>query len=168
MATDRSQWIQRPLLDGGMSKKKFVLADLSDAQQEIMEIVWEHGELSALEIQQILSKRREVARNTVRTLAERMEEKGWLVHREIGRTFLYSAAIPKSASVGQKVAEVVDKLCGGSPESLVAALLNYRGLDANELRRIREMLDEAKATASAKTRKLTGSNEDLLKRQKRS
>lgn len=134
-----------------MSKKKLVLAELSQAQQEIMEIIWEHGELSALELQQILAKRRDVARNTVRTLAERMEEKGWLVHREVGRTFLYSAAVPKAESVGQKIVEVVDKLCGGSPESLVAALLNYRGLDSNELKRIRHMLEEAKASGNGQS-----------------
>ncbi|MBL8854313.1 MAG: BlaI/MecI/CopY family transcriptional regulator [Planctomycetaceae bacterium] len=150
-----------------MSKQKLVLAELSEAQQEIMEIIWEEGELSALELQQILAKRRDVARNTVRTLAERMEEKGWLVHREVGRTFLYSAAIPKTESVGQKIAEVVDKLCGGSPESLVAALLNYRGLDSQELQRIRLLLDEAKATGNGKSNLLSGPGEGSRRPRKR-
>ena len=88
---------------------------------------------------------RKLARNTVRTLLERMEEKGWLTHVEEGRTFLYSAARPRRDSIGQKVREVVDVVCGGSPETLVAALLDYRGLRNNELKRIRELLDNAEA-----------------------
>jgi predicted transcriptional regulator len=129
-----------------MKKTEWTLTELSSAQQEIMAIIWEQGELSVSELHQILARDRSVARNTVRTLVERMEEKGWVVHRTIGRTFVYSAAIPQTVSIGQKVSQVIDQACGGSPESLVAALLNYRGLDAGELQRIRQMLKEAQAS----------------------
>ena len=122
------------------------LPSLSQAQREIMEIIWERGELSAVEVREVLGEKRDVAKNTVRTLLDRMEEKGWLKHREGGRTYLYSAAQPREASIGQKVVEVVEHVCGGSPEELVTALLDYRGLTPQELKRIRAMLDEAKAT----------------------
>jgi BlaI family penicillinase repressor len=125
------------------------LAELSAAQVEIMEIIWQRGEMSASELRDLIGRTRPVARNTIRTLLERMEEKGWLVHRSVGRTFLYSAAIPRQASIGQKIAEIVDTMCGGSPESLVTALLDYRGLTAAELTRIRQMLDQAKSTVAA-------------------
>lgn len=46
--------------------------------------------------------------------------------------------------MGQKVVEVIDQVCGGSPETLMTALLDYRGLTPAELKRIREMLDVAK------------------------
>src|SRR3569833_3188481 len=111
-----------------MTPKRSDLPDLSPAQREIMEIVWERGEVSAQEVRRVLSETRSVARNTVRTLLERMEEKGWLAHRAEGRTFFYSAARPRHDSIGQKVHEIVDSICGGSPEALVAALLDYRGL----------------------------------------
>jgi len=120
------------------------LPALSVAQLEIMEIIWQRGEASARELREILSETREVARNTVRTLLERMEEKGWLVHREEGRTFLYSAARPREATVGQKVIEVIDQVCGGSPDALMTAILDYRGLTPAELKRIRNMLDNVK------------------------
>ncbi len=150
-----------------MTEQELALAELSLAQQEIMEIIWEQGELSAGELQQILAGRRKVARNTVRTLVERMEEKGWLIHRTVGRTFFYSAAIPRTVSVGHKIAEVVDKVCGGSPESLVAALLNYRGLDTGELKRIRQMLDEAKASGTGKSPKSGSSSKSVTARRKK-
>jgi BlaI family transcriptional regulator, penicillinase repressor len=129
-----------------MAKKRSTLPGLSQSQREIMEIVWERNEVSAVDVREILSKKRDLAKNTVRTLLDRMEEKGWLKHREDGRTYLYSAAQPREASIGQRVVEVVEHVCGGSPEELVTALLDYRGLSPQELKRIRTMLDEAKAT----------------------
>ena len=126
------------------------MPELTPAQQEIMEIIWERGELSASEVRRILSQTRPVARNTVRTLIERMEEKGWITHRPDGRTFLYSAAQQRNASIGQKVREVIETVCGGSPEALVTALLDYRGLSPTELERIRQMLSKARATKGEK------------------
>jgi len=133
-----------------MSKKRIEQPELTPAQGEIMEIVWELGEVSASEVRQVLARTRAVARNTVRTLLERMEEKGWITHREDGRTFLYSAAQPRQASIGQKVQEVVETICGGSAEALVTALLDYRGLSSGELDRIRLMLAQARATKKEK------------------
>ena len=129
-----------------MAKKRRDLPELTPAQGEIMEIVWERGEVSASEVRRVLSRTRQVARNTVRTLLERMEEKGWIQHREEGRTFRYSAAQPRHVTIGQKVQEVVETVCGGSAEALVTALLDYRGLDHDELKRIRQMLAQARAT----------------------
>jgi len=135
-----------------MAAKRPALPGLSQSQREIMEIVWDRGEVSAIEVRDILSKKRDLAKNTVRTLLDRMEEKGWLKHREDGRTYLYSAAPPREAPIGQKVLEVVEHVCGGSPEELVTALLDYRGLSPQELKRIRTMLDEAKATRLPQSR----------------
>ena len=129
-----------------MAEPRGELPELTPAQGEIMEIIWDRGEVSASEVRRILSLTRKVARNTVRTLLERMEEKGWITHREEGRTFLYAAAQPRAATIGQKVREVIETVCGGSAEALVTALLDYRGLDAGELARIRRMLAQARAT----------------------
>ena len=133
-----------------MSKKRQEMPELTPAQGEIMEIIWELGEVSATGVRRVLSQTRPVARNTVRTLLERMEEKGWITHREDGRTFLYSAARPRHATIGQKVREVVETVCGGSAEALVTALLDYRGLSRGELERIRQMLAKARATKGEK------------------
>ena len=133
-----------------MTKKRRDLPELTPAQGEIMEIIWELGEVSASEVRRVLSGTRTVARNTVRTLLERMEEKGWITHREDGRAFLYSAAQPRQATIGQKVQEVIDTVCGGSAEALVTALLDYRGLSPDELQRIRQMLAKARATKEEK------------------
>jgi predicted transcriptional regulator len=128
-----------------VAKKQADLPDLSPAQREIMEIVWQGGEVTAHEVRRILAQTRNVTRNTVRTLIERMEDKGWLTHRAEGRTFYYTAARPRQDTIGQKVREIVETVCGGSPETLVAALLDFRGLQPDELKRIRQLLDDAQA-----------------------
>ncbi|HTU27279.1 MAG TPA: BlaI/MecI/CopY family transcriptional regulator [Pirellulales bacterium] len=133
-----------------MAKKRRLLPELSPAQQQIMECIWQQGELSASEVRALLKPRREVARNTVRTLLERMEEKGWLKHREDGRTFLYSAAQAKQATLGGKIADIVERVCGGSPEMLMSALIDFRGLSQDELSRIRQMLDQAQSRGTPK------------------
>ena len=115
---------------------------LTDAQREIMEIVWQRGEVTVSEVRDALAQRRELARNTVQTMIVRLEEKGWLKHREERRAFVYSANRPRTASLGAKVAQMVDRLFAGSPEEMVTALIEHRGLSPDEAERIRAMIDE--------------------------
>ncbi|QDT94624.1 BlaI/MecI/CopY family transcriptional regulator [Gimesia aquarii] len=116
---------------------------LTESQREIMEIVWERGEVTVSEVRDALAKQRELARNTVQTMIVRLEEKGWLKHREQGRTFVYSAKRPRTVSLGAKVSQMVDRLFAGSPEELVTALLDYRDISPEEIERIRAMIDKA-------------------------
>ena len=126
---------------------------LSPGEMELMEIVWEHEEVSAYEVCEIISERRTVARETVRTMLARMEAKGWLTHRIVGRTYFYAPTVPQEKGLGQRIAQLVDRACGGRPEQLVNALLQYRGLTAEELKRIRELLDAAGPEKQASRRK---------------
>lgn len=127
------------------------LSELSAAQREIMHILWdEDREMTAGEVRAVLLQRRDVARNTVRTLLERMESKGWVKHREEGRKYWYRAACQRERSIAQQVGSVLERFCGGSPETLVSALLDYRGLTADEIERVRKLLSEAKSKQSRK------------------
>ncbi len=123
-------------------------SSLSAAQREIMEIVWDKGEVAAIEVRDIIAKRRPVARETVRTILQQMEEKGWVKHRVVGRTHFYSAAMPREAAVGHRVVELLDTICGGSPERLVTALLDFRGLSKAESERIQQLIEKAKKKKS--------------------
>jgi BlaI family penicillinase repressor len=120
------------------------LPPLPEGQREIMEIVWDQGEASVFEVREILGQRREVSRTAVRTTLERLEEKGWLTHRVIGRTHFYAPLVSRDVSLGQRVVDIIDKACGGEPERLMAALMEYRGLTAEEVRRIQALLENAK------------------------
>ncbi len=68
----------------------------SDAQLEVLNIIWDRGEATVGEVWQAFSARRPVARNTVLTLVARLEEKGWLRRRTEGNVLRYSAVVPQA------------------------------------------------------------------------
>lgn len=119
------------------------LPALSDLQRELMEIIWERGEATVSEVRDDLSKKRPLARNTVQTMLVRLEEKGWLDHRQERRSFVYFARVPRSTNLGAKVSQMIDRLFAGSPEQMVNALLEYRGLSPDEANSIRKMIHNA-------------------------
>jgi predicted transcriptional regulator len=125
-------------------------APLTAAQREIMEVVWTRREATVSEVRQALPATRKLARNTVQTMLVRLEEKGWLKHRQVGRTFFYSANLPRTVSLGAKVAQLVDRFFAGAPEEMVTALIEYRGLTTAEADRIRTMIDAADTKAEGK------------------
>jgi len=120
------------------------LPTLPEGQREIMEVIWEQGEASVFEVREILARRREVSRTAVRTTMERLEEKGWLTHRVIGRTHFYSPVISRETSLGQRVLDMLNRACGGEPELLMAALVEQRGLTSQEIVKIEALLEQAK------------------------
>ncbi len=113
------------------------LPALSQAQLEIMHVVWGAREVTVTDVWNVLSQRRQVARNTVLTLMDRLEKKGWLRRRADGQTHYYSAAAPRATTLGNVVHRLVDAAFAGSAEALVLALLEGRGVSDEEARRIR-------------------------------
>jgi predicted transcriptional regulator len=120
------------------------LPALSEAQLEIMHAVWEGGEVTVTDVWTALSRRRRVARNTVLTLMDRLEKKGWLTRRVAGPAHYYTAASPRAAALGGVVRRLVDAAFAGSAEGLVLALLEGRGVSDEEARRIRRLIDNAR------------------------
>ena len=77
-----------------------VMPPLSEAQMEIMNVVWDRGEATVADVWKVLSARRKLARSTVLTMLTRLEEKGWLSRDEEGHAFRYRAAVPREATLG--------------------------------------------------------------------
>jgi len=126
------------------------LSPLTASQRAIMEVFWKQGEATVSQVREALAARRELARNTVQTMIVRLEERGWLTHREVGRTFVYRALVPESVSLGAKVAQLIDRFFAGSPEEMVTALIQYRGLTRDEGARIRSMIEVAESKSRTK------------------
>lgn len=126
-----------------MSKRRRKLPPpLSEAQIEIMEVVWEQGEVTVAEVWKALAERRSVTRNTIQTLMARLDDRGWLRHRSDGKTFFYRAAHGRTAAQRQLVRTLVQSAFGGAAEGLVMALLE-NGVTPAEARRIRDMIEKA-------------------------
>ena len=136
------------------------LPPLSEAQLEIMNSVWDRGQATVADVWKDLCQRRPLARNTVLTLMTRLAEKGWLKQQE-GSTFQYTAAVPRTATLGNMVRRLVDTAFGGSAEGLVMALLDGRGVSKDEAERIAAMIQQAEAVV-LKVRSSTGHSPVLL------
>ncbi len=124
------------------------LAPLSDAQIEIMDLVWARSEATVTEIWKLLAARRSVARTTVLTVMDRLVKKGWLRRRTSDQQHVYSAARTREATLGGLVHRLVDTAFAGSAESLVVALLDGRGVSDAEAKRIRKLIQEARRKQS--------------------
>jgi BlaI family transcriptional regulator, penicillinase repressor len=116
---------------------------LSEAQTEIMKVVWERGEVTLRDVCKALPPHRQVAANTVQTLLTRLAEKGWLARRAEGKIFHYRATSPRETGLKQIVRRVVDSAFGGSQEELVLALLQGEQLSKEEADRIRQLIERA-------------------------
>ena len=121
---------------------KSELPPLSEGQLEIMNIVWDQGKATVGQVWRVLANRRSISRNTVSTTVTRLEEKGWLRHRVIGGTFLYSATQPREKVLPRMVHRLVDAAFQGSAEGLVLTLLEGGRLSAEEVERIKAMLEK--------------------------
>ena len=122
---------------------KAELPPLSEAQLEIINVVWDQGTATVGKIWKVLAKRRALSRNTVSTMVTRLEEKGWLRHRVVGGTYLYSATHPREKVLPRMVHRLVDAAFQGSAEGLVLTLLEGGRLSAEEVERIKAMLEKA-------------------------
>jgi predicted transcriptional regulator len=118
---------------------------LSAAQMEIMEVVWDRGEVTVGEIWKILAARRSIARNTVQTTVVRLEQRGWLEHRDEGGVFYYAAAHPRRAAVGGLVRRLVDTAFKGSVSGLVMALLENYKLTPEEAERLKPLIERSES-----------------------
>lgn len=130
-----------------MAKKK-QRAPLSEAQLEIMNIVWERERVTVADVWQSLSQRRPIARNTAQTMLTRLEEKGWLKHSTEGNAFLYRPTVPRQATRKRMVQQLLDAAFDGSTENLVMTLLDDRSLSKDEADRIRQLINDASGEES--------------------
>ena len=127
-----------------MAGKEGGLPALSDGQLALMNAIWDEGEATVADVWKRLSNSRPLARNTVQTVMTRLEDKGWLRHRTVGKAFLYSATAPRSRTLRRMVRSLVDTAFRGSTEDLVATLLKGQRLSSEEALRIRRMIERAK------------------------
>jgi BlaI family transcriptional regulator, penicillinase repressor len=113
---------------------------LSDLEQQVMQIVWNHGKATAAEIQAALVPKRALKDSTVRTILTRLEEKGYVEHEVDGRTFVYRGLERPNQVAGRAVKQILDRFCHGSLESLLTGMVDDELVDPEELKEITERL----------------------------
>jgi BlaI family penicillinase repressor len=118
----------------------------TDRELDVMAVLWRRGNGTVAEVRDAL--RDELAYTTVLTILRTLQEKGYVRHAVEGRAHRYYPKVSQHAAGGSALARVVDKIFGGSSELLLTHLVNERDLSGEELRRLRELLDEKLDTRS--------------------
>lgn len=116
---------------------------LTGLQLSILRVLWDRGEATTQDVWERLTEDRPLALTTVATIMSRLERKRVLTHRREGRQYVYRATVTRSDVRRSKVRELTENLFGGDPSALLSHLVRADEVDAAELSRIREMLDEA-------------------------
>src|SRR5919206_2051035 len=111
----------------------------TDRELDVMAVLWERGPSTVAEVRAALED--ELAYTTVLTVLRTLEDKGYVGHEEEGRAYRYFAAVEREAAGQSALRRVLGKLFAGSPELLLTQLVDERGLDADELARMRRLLD---------------------------
>lgn len=127
-----------------MSSKKDPLPSLAPSELEIMDVVWEVGEATINEVLDRVNELREspLRRTTIQVQMQRLEQKGWLEHREEGRTFLYRACREREETRASIANEMKERVFGGSAVELVRCLVDQKKISNAELNRLKKMISE--------------------------
>ena len=127
---------------------------LTELQLAIIQVLWDRGEASILEIHDELRAERRVAQSTIATLLARLEKKNLVARREDGRQHLFRALVNQEEvqrSVTIDSARKMKQVFFGDRATMVSYLLDAAELAEDELERAREILDKKlREKASAK------------------
>ena len=111
---------------------------LFDSELKVMEVLWEHGQKSAREIVDILSKRIGWNKNTTYTVIKKCIEKGDVEREEPG--FLCKALVSRDEAAQSETEQLIDKMYGGSSELFFSSFLKNQGISEEEAARIAKMI----------------------------
>ncbi len=116
---------------------------LTEAELELMSILWRIGEGSVADVIGNLPEGRDLAYTSVSTILRILEQKGILKTRKEGRGHIYIPAIAKSEYEAKTVKHIVNRVFDGTPMALVKQLLDSVPLDPREIDELRNILDAA-------------------------
>lgn len=113
---------------------------LTSREMDVMNVLWKLGSGTVSEVQRGLSD--DLAYTTVLTILRTLEKKGHLCHEAEGRAHRYLPLVEREKAQESAVRRITRKLFSGSPELVMAQLLSERGLSEEQLRRLRDLVDE--------------------------
>jgi predicted transcriptional regulator len=117
---------------------------LSRRERQIMDIVYEMKEVSALQVMERLPL--PPSYSAVRALLKVLEQKGHLLHRQDGPRYVFTPRLPKDKARKSALSHLMRTFFDGSTESVVAALLDLSedNLSEEDYRRLTELIEKAR------------------------
>ena len=126
-----------------------MLSKLPPREREIVDILYERGDLAVSEICDALPD--QLSGSAVRAMLKRLEDKGYVQRRESERGYLYSPSVSDTVAKKSALSEIVRVFFNGSPASAASALLGMSDkLDTDELDELQAMIARARQAKGGK------------------
>ena len=116
--------------------------NLTDREADVMQVLWDNGPSVVAEVRQQLAD--PLAYSTVLTVLRTLETKGFVGREEEGRGHRYFASVKQQAARKSALKHLTDKLFNGSTELLFAHLVSDKKLNADQIKRMRQLLNGPK------------------------
>jgi len=114
----------------------------TDAELEILNVLWTRGPATVREVHETLAKSRTLGYTTVLKLMQIMTEKGLVRRDERQRAHVYAARFAQEQTQRQLVGDLLDRAFGGSAAKMVMHALSAKRTSDEELAQIRQLLAE--------------------------
>ena len=116
---------------------------LTDAEARVMAVLWQKESATVADVVVALKKKRVVSYSTVQTILRILEMKGYVSHEKVARAFIYRPRVDERQARRRAVKHLAARLFNGSPSLLVLNVLEDDQIDAEELARLKKLIEEA-------------------------
>jgi BlaI family penicillinase repressor len=124
-------------------RRKKTVAELTEAEWEIMSVVWEKEPCAAGTVQEALVKSRDWAYATVKITMDRMVKKGFLEISKIRNLQLFRSCISEVEARRGEIRKMLKRGFGGALTPMLKFLIEHEGLSKQEAAQLREFVSKA-------------------------
>lgn len=121
-----------------------MIPKISDAEWQVMKLFWQHSPRTANEVIEALKGKVDWNAQTIRTLINRLVQKGALRHEKQGRAYLYYAAVQEKHVKKAETKSFVSRVFDGSMKPMIATFLEETDLTDEEIDELERLLEEKK------------------------
>ncbi len=114
----------------------------TDAELQILEVLWSTGPSTVREVHDAISARRETGYTTILKLMQIMADKGLVIRDTDQRSHVYRTKRKAEQTQKQLVKDLIGRAFGGSANRLVLQALQVQKISTDEINAIRELLDD--------------------------
>ncbi|MCI8485116.1 MAG: BlaI/MecI/CopY family transcriptional regulator [Lachnospiraceae bacterium] len=118
------------------------LPQISEAEFEVMKIVWNYAPISTNEITDHLVKTTSWSPKTIQTLIKRLVTKGALTYEKHSRMFVYTPLVSQEEYIGQESSSFLKRFYNGNISAMVSAYLEQDQLSETEIDALRSLLSK--------------------------
>ena len=118
------------------------LPQISEAEFEVMKIVWRSAPINTNEITERLLKTTTWSAKTIQTLIKRLVTKGALTYEKQGRIFVYTPLVEENEYINQQSNSFLDRFYDGDISVMLSTYLENNQLSETELQHLRSILSK--------------------------